>query len=154
MSWHRFASQLTKGALNDVRSTIGPEGAVSIALGWWAAGLPGPRAMRAFIVARSRYAEDELARAVASGTAQYVILGAGLDTFACRNPHAASRLSVFEVDHPDTQAWKLSRLALMGIPVPRCVRFVPADFERQELEAGLMRADSGAKSRPSFRGSA
>jgi methyltransferase (TIGR00027 family) len=119
---------------------IGPEGAVSIALGWWAAGLPGPRAMRAFIVARSRYAEDELARAVASGTAQYVILGAGLDTFACRNPHAASRLSVFEVDHPDTQAWKLSRLALMGIPVPRCVRFVPADFERQELEAGLMRA--------------
>ena len=66
-----------------------------------------------------------------------LVAGSGL---ACRNPHAASRLSVFEVDHPDTQAWKLSRLALMGIPVPRCVRFVPADFERQELEAGLMRA--------------
>ncbi|MBV8107328.1 MAG: class I SAM-dependent methyltransferase [Hyphomicrobiales bacterium] len=128
---------------------IGPEGAASIALGCWAAGLPGPRAMRAFVVARSRYAEDELARAVASGTAQYVILGAGLDTFAYRNPYAASGLSVFEVDHPATQAWKLSRLALMGIPVPRCVAFVPADFERQELEAGLMRAGFRRK-QPAF----
>ena len=119
---------------------IGPEGAASIALGCWAAGLHGSRAMRAFVVARSRYAEDELARAVASGARQYVILGAGLDTFACRNPHAASGLSVFEVDHPDTQAWKLNRLTLMGIPVPGCVTFVPADFERRELAAGLMRA--------------
>jgi methyltransferase (TIGR00027 family) len=119
---------------------IGPEGAATIALGCWAARLPGPRAMRAFVVARSRYAEDELARAIASGTAQYVILGAGLDTFACRNPHVASGLSVFEVDHPATQAWKLSRLELMSIPVPHCVTFVPADFERQELEAGLVRA--------------
>ncbi len=116
---------------------IGPEGAMSIALGYWAAGLPGPRAMRAFIAARSRYAEDELARAVASGTRQYVILGAGLDTFAYRNPHAASGLSVFEVDHPDTQAWKRRRLALMGIPVPCSVTFVPLDFERRELPAGL-----------------
>lgn len=124
---------------------IGPEGAMSIALGWWAAGLPGPRAMRAFIAARSRYAEDELAGAVSSGTLQYVILGAGLDTFAYRNPHAASGLRVFEVDHPDTQAWKRGRLALMGIPVPCSVAFVTADFERRELAAGL--EGSGFKGR-------
>src|ERR1700676_383034 len=60
------------------------------------------RAFRAFMAARSRYAEDELARAVAQGVTQYVILGAGLDTFAYRSPH--SGLRVFEVDHPSTQA--------------------------------------------------
>jgi methyltransferase (TIGR00027 family) len=138
---HRAQHQLydSPPVLNDPLALwiIGPEGAMSIALGWWAAGLPGPRAMRAFVAARSRYAEDELARAVSSGTLQYVILGAGLDTFAYRNPHAASGLRVFEVDHPDTQAWKRSRLALMGVPVPCSVTFVTADFERRELAAGL-----------------
>jgi methyltransferase (TIGR00027 family) len=138
---HRAEHQLydSPRVLNDPLALwiIGPEGAVSMAVGCWAAGLPGPRAMRAFIAARSRYAEDELARAVASGTLQYVILGAGLDTFACRNPHAASGLRVFEVDHPDTQAWKQGRLALMGIPIPCSVTFVTADFERRELAAGL-----------------
>ena len=62
------------------------------------------RAFRAFMVARSRYAEDELTRAVGHGVSQYVVLGAGLDTFAYRNPHPGLR--VFEVDHPATQAWK------------------------------------------------
>src|SRR4051794_25405040 len=67
------------------------------------------RALRAFVVARSRFAEDELARAVSRGVVQYVVLGAGLDTFGCRNPYPALR--VFEVDHPATQAWKRAQLA-------------------------------------------
>ena len=71
---------------------------------------------RAFMAARSRFAEDELRAAVARGVRQYVVLGAGLDTFAYRNPFPDLR--VFEVDHPATQAWKRKRLAQVGIPVP------------------------------------
>ncbi|MGA2415319.1 MAG: class I SAM-dependent methyltransferase [Candidatus Sulfotelmatobacter sp.] len=96
------------------------------------------RAFRAFMAARSRYAEDELARAVASGVRQYVVLGAGLDTFAYRNPHDGLR--VFEVDHPATQAWKRERLQAAGIAVPSSLTFVPIDFERQTLADGLERA--------------
>ena len=68
------------------------------------------RTLRAFIVLRSRYAEDELARAVQRGVRQYVILGAGLDTFPYRNPYPASQLRVYEVDHPATQSWKRRQL--------------------------------------------
>jgi methyltransferase (TIGR00027 family) len=98
------------------------------------------REMRAFIVARSRYAEDQLARAVAAGTAQYVILGAGLDTFAYRHPFSHKELRIFEVDHPDTQAWKLRRLAEAAIPVPSDVSFVPFDFERRGLDLAMEKA--------------
>src|SRR5208282_1335932 len=97
------------------------------------------RAFRAFMAARSRYAEDELARAVAHGVTQYVILGAGLDTFAYRNPHPGLR--VFEVDHPATQAWKREQLQSAGIAVPPSLTFVPIDFEQQTLADGL--AQSG-----------
>jgi methyltransferase (TIGR00027 family) len=105
-----------------------------------AASLPGVHQMRAFIVARTRYAEDELARAIAAGAAQYVILGAGLDTFAYRHRYSQKELKVFEVDHPDTQAWKRRRLAEAGIPVPPEVSFVPFDFERQGLDIELKNA--------------
>src|SRR5262249_37017422 len=74
------------------------------------------RAFRAFVVVRSRHAEEQLAAAVTQGMDQYVMLGAGLDTFACRNPSAG--LWVFEVDHPATQAWKIERLRQAGITVP------------------------------------
>lgn len=97
----------------------------------------GSRALRAFIAARSRYAEDELARAVARGVRQYVILGAGLDTFAYRNPHCDYSLRVFEVDHPSTQAWKRERLQTAGIRVPPLVSFVPVDFEHETLSGRL-----------------
>src|SRR5580692_4689864 len=70
------------------------------------------RAFRAFMVARSRFAEDELARAFAHGVRQYVVLGAGLDTFAYRNPYPGLR--VFEVDHLATQAWKREQLEAAG----------------------------------------
>lgn len=93
------------------------------------------RAFRAFMAARSRYAEDELASAVAHGVRQYVVLGAGLDTFAYRNPHAGLR--VFEVDHPATQAWKREQLEAASIATPAALTFVPVDFERQTLAEGL-----------------
>jgi methyltransferase (TIGR00027 family) len=93
------------------------------------------RAFRAFMAARSRYAEDELARAVAHGVRQYVVLGAGLDTFAYRNPHPGLR--VFEVDHPATQAWKREQLEAAGIAIPATLTFVPIDFEQQTLADGL-----------------
>jgi methyltransferase (TIGR00027 family) len=96
------------------------------------------RSMRAFLVMRSRYAEDQLAVAVERGVTQYVVLGAGLDTFAYRNPHR--RLRVFEVDHPSTQAWKRSRLAEQSIEVPRSLTFAPVDFESQTLADGLKAA--------------
>jgi methyltransferase (TIGR00027 family) len=100
------------------------------------------RAFRAFMAARSRYAEDELARAFDQGVTQYVVLGAGLDTFAYRNPHAG--LQVFEVDHPATQAWKREQLQNVGIAIPPSLTFVPIDFEQQTLAAGI--AQSGFNS--------
>ena len=93
------------------------------------------RAFRAFMAARSRFAEDELALAVAQGVRQYVVLGAGLDTFAYRNPH--SGLRVFEVDHPATQAWKRERLEAAGIAIPTSLTFAPIDFDRRTLADGL-----------------
>lgn len=102
------------------------------------------RFLRAFIVARSRFAEDELAAAMARGAGQYVILGAGLDTFAYRNPHDPGRLRVFEVDHPATQAWKRERLASVPIPIPVSVTYVPVDFEKQSLRDGLAAVEFNA----------
>jgi methyltransferase (TIGR00027 family) len=96
--------------------------------------------VRAFVAFRSRYAEDELARAVQRGVRQYVILGAGLDTFAYRSPHPGSRLRVFEVDHPATQAWKRGRLHEAGIAIPDSLTFAPIDFEQHTLADGLRRA--------------
>ena len=90
---------------------------------------------RAFMAARSRFAEDELAAAVGRGTRQYVVLGAGLDTFAYRNPFP--ELRVFEVDHPATQAWKKQRLARTGIEIPSSLTFAPVDFDRETFDDGL-----------------
>lgn len=87
--------------------------------------------LRAFVAVRSRCAEDELANAVRRGVRQYVVMGAGLDTFAYRNPFSACGLRVFEVDYPATQAWKQARLTEMGIGIPEGLTFVPVDFESQ-----------------------
>lgn len=96
------------------------------------------RPRRLFFAARARFAEDRVAAAVAAGTRQVVILGAGLDTFAYRNPHPGLR--VFEVDHPATQAWKQQQLAAAGIDRPETLAFVPVDFETQTLAAELVSA--------------
>lgn len=100
---------------------------------------PTARALRAFLAMRSRYAEDELARAMSEGTAQYIVLGAGFDTFAYRNPHGDG-LRVFEVDHPATQSWKRARLQDEEIEPPRSLSFVPVDFERDSLAERLRSA--------------
>lgn len=96
------------------------------------------RRFRASIIARARFIEDLVAEQAGRGVGQYVILGAGLDTFAQRMPELASRLKVFEVDQPGPQAWKQQRLSELGFGIPEWLRFVPVDFEagndwRQEL---------------------
>ncbi|MEU1521775.1 class I SAM-dependent methyltransferase [Nocardia rhamnosiphila] len=95
----------------------------------------GDRSRRLFFAARARFAEDAVAAAVATGVRQVVILGAGLDTFAYRNP--SPDLRVFEVDHPATQAWKRERLTAAGIDRPETVTFVSVDFETSTLATEL-----------------
>jgi methyltransferase (TIGR00027 family) len=87
------------------------------------------RPFRASIVARARFIEDLVVEQAGRGLSQYVILGAGLDSFAQRRPEIASRLRVFEVDQPVPQAWKRQRLIELGFGVPDWLRFVPVDFE-------------------------
>ncbi|RUT98622.1 SAM-dependent methyltransferase [Mesorhizobium sp. USDA-HM6] len=104
------------------------------------------RRMRLFVAARARLAEDWLAAAVRRGVRQVVVLGAGLDTFSLRNPHAD--LAVFEVDHPATQAWKRRLIADAGLAEPPATTFVPVNFERQLLSeelssAGFKPAEAG-----------
>jgi methyltransferase (TIGR00027 family) len=106
------------------------------------------RDFRAFMAARSRYVEDRLAEAVLDGVMQYVILGAGLDTFAYRNPF--SKLRVFEVDFPATQEWKRGMLDEAGIVLPAGLTFVPLDFEHQALAGGLAEAGFDAGSMAFF----
>jgi methyltransferase (TIGR00027 family) len=100
---------------------------------------PMRRIMRLFIASRSRFAEDALAKAVANGASELVVLGAGLDTYAYRGK-LRERLRIFEVDHPATQEWKRDRLHRTGISIPDCLTFAPVDFERQTLADGLAAA--------------
>lgn len=99
---------------------------------------PVARDFRGFLATRSRYAEDRLADAVRDGVQQYVVLGAGLDTFAYRNPFPDVR--VFEVDFPATQQWKREVLELCGIALPENLTFAAVDFEHQTLADGLRSA--------------
>ena len=96
---------------------------------------------RLFTTTRSRIAEDALSRAVEKGVRQIVILGAGLDTFALRNPHPAQPIRIYEVDHPETQAWKCQRLAEAQIALPPWLTLVPVDFEREDVGEKL--SDAG-----------
>ena len=110
---------------------------------------PAQQRMRIFIAARSRFAEDCLGAAVSRGVRQAVVLGAGFDTFALRNPYSDLGLRVFEVDHPATQAWKRRRLSEVGLAIPASLTFAAIDFERDDLGRGLRDAgfDPG---RPAF----
>jgi methyltransferase (TIGR00027 family) len=99
------------------------------------------RPFRASIVARARFIEDLVVEQAGRGVDQYVILGAGLDSFAQRKPAVASRLKVFEIDQPGPQAWKRQRLIELGFGVPDWLRFVPVDFEAGgSWRDGLVRA--------------
>lgn len=112
-----------------------------------AAGGAVGRALRAHLVIRSRVAEDELARAVDRGVRQYVVLGAGLDTFSCRNPYPDLR--VFEVDAPATQAWKVERLRTTGLRPGGHTVFVPCEFASQSVVDVLLQAGLD-RTRPAF----
>jgi methyltransferase (TIGR00027 family) len=94
---------------------------------------------RVAMVTRARYTEDRLLQRSQVGVDQYVILGAGLDTFGYRRPEALGALRVFEVDHPTTQTWKRERLHTAGTNEPVVVHFVPIDFECESLQEGLAR---------------
>ena len=87
------------------------------------------RRLRASMVARARFIDDLVIDQTKKGIRQYVILGAGLDTFAQRRPDIAAQLQVFEIDQPDTQAWKQQRLMELGFGIPNGLHFVSVDFE-------------------------
>ena len=93
---------------------------------------------RSLIVMRSRYAEDELAAAIDRGITQYVILGAGLDTSPYRSGHPAQRVQTFEVDHPDTQRWKLDKLNEAGVQTNDNLHYIAVDFEHDSLAERLI----------------
>lgn len=117
---------------------------------WAAAFEPSREPVRIGVAARSRCAEDALAVAVRErAVRQVVVLGAGLDTFGYRNPHAADGVRVFEVDHPATHEWKRRQLAVAGIPVPHSLTFAPVDFEETSLAEGLVAAGFDTD-RPAF----
>ena len=101
---------------------------------------PGSLAIRCDVVVRSRYAEDRLADAVRRGVRQYVILGAGLDTFAYRQPAWATELQIVEVDHAASQADKQNRLKRAGIETPPNVRYAAADLEANDLASAFVSA--------------
>jgi len=148
----RAVHQLTDrpAVLNDpvAVAILGPRGAAELDSEVAKSGNSFSRSLRAFVAVRSRYAEDELAKAVGRGVKQYVVLGAGLDTFSYRNIYSDLGLRVFEVDHPATQAWKRQLLEAANMTVPRETTLVPVDFERQQLpdalESAGFRAGDGA----------
>jgi methyltransferase (TIGR00027 family) len=110
---------------------------------------PEATALRAHVVLRSRWAEDRLALAVARGVRQYLVLGAGFDTFAYRQPAWARGLDIVEVDQPATQRGKAERLTRAGIAIPANVALVPVDFEVESLASGLARSRFDART-PTF----
>jgi methyltransferase (TIGR00027 family) len=102
---------------------------------------PFAKQWRAGFALRARYAEDCLAEGVQHGVRQYVVLGAGLDTFAYRQPLWGSSLRIYEVDHPITQQWKRNRLKAADIAIPSNLTFVPIDFERASIPEALRATD-------------
>ena len=107
------------------------------------------RHLRASVTMRSRYTEDELSTAITRGVRQYVILGAGLDSFAYRRRDLTEVVRVFEVDHPATQQWKRARLQELQIALPPNLTFIPIDFEKQTL-AEALRAGGYSPREPAF----
>lgn len=135
---YRAAHQLLEGGKvfsDPLARTILGDGADAIIAGLSAN--PAHKGMRIFMAARSRFAEDCLGVAVSRGVRQAVVLGAGFDTFALRNPYSDLGLRVFEVDHPATQAWKRKRLSEVGLAIPASLTFASIDFESDDLGHGL-----------------
>ena len=112
------------------------------ALAWFMRAVTGP----SNTLSRSRYTEDSLEEAVSQGVQQYVILGAGMDTFAFRRPDMVEQLQVFEVDHPATQAFKRRRIAEVGWEQPAQLQFVPVDFTQENLVTALTHSSYDSQS--------
>ena len=93
------------------------------------------------VIVRSRYTEDSLHDAVARGVRQYVLVGAGLDSYAFRSPLTRQQLRVFEVDHPDSQGYKRARINELGIESPAALRFIAANLAEEPLDKALVRSD-------------
>ncbi|AKU98321.1 O-Methyltransferase involved in polyketide biosynthesis [Labilithrix luteola] len=110
---------------------------------------PFTKPFRASILGRARFIEDLVEERAGRGVGQYVILGAGLDTFAQRRPELASRLVVFEVDQPAPQAWKRQRLVELGFGIPDSLRLVPVDFEAGDAWWERLAAAGFDRARPS-----
>jgi methyltransferase (TIGR00027 family) len=100
---------------------------------------PEAKALRSHVVLRSRYVEDRLKSSIERGVSQYINVGAGFDTFAIRQPAWAEHLKIIEIDHPDTQHLKRTKISGAGIPVPGNVVFADINFENESLEEGLIR---------------
>ncbi|MGV3606053.1 MAG: class I SAM-dependent methyltransferase [Planctomycetaceae bacterium] len=111
---------------------------------------PFTRPFRASIVARARFVEDLLASKIAEGLSQYVILGAGLDTFTQRHPQFASQLHIFEIDQPSPQAWKRERLHQLGLGIPPNLHLVPVNFEAGDTWWQKLTVAGFDSTRPAF----
>ena len=106
------------------------------------------RAARAGTVGRARVVDDLVTEAFDAGVAQYVLLGAGLDTYALRHPDLGPDRQVFEVDRPGTSGWKQRRVAELGLPTPPGLRYVPTDFESERSRWDGLRAAGFDAGRP------
>lgn len=151
----RAAHQLLDGEpklLDDpvALTLLGPDAGSRIQANAEAYRSPLAQALRAHAILRSRFAEDRLAEAVGRGIAQYILLGAGLDTFAFRQPHwAAQSLHIVEVDHPQTQLLKRQLMNAADLAEPANVSYLSVDFERESLHESLLR-HGVAPDRPTF----
>ena len=105
--------------------------------------------LRSSMTTRSRFTEEELEKAIRKEVSQYVLLGAGLDSFALRRRDLADVLNVFEIDHPSSQQWKRARIAELGLPLPGNLTLVPVDFERETVTDGL-RSSPYRQNTPAF----
>jgi len=104
----------------------------------------------AFVISRARYTEDLLESLISQGVSQYVLLGAGLDTFALRNNIDSKKLKVFEVDHPATQKAKQEKIVTAGLTLPALLEFVPCDFTQTQVDESLLAASSFSTAKHSF----
>ncbi|HBC94996.1 MAG TPA: SAM-dependent methyltransferase [Pelotomaculum sp.] len=155
LAYHLFTEDeraFFENAWTQVPKLYDPERAASLpdraaAIAWTLQTItPGP----SMTLGRSRYTEENLEKAVGQGSKQYVILGAGFDTFVFRRPEMLEKLQVYEVDHPATQAFKRDRLAKAGWEQPVQLHFVPVDFEQESLAEALTRSSYDPQARSFF----
>jgi methyltransferase (TIGR00027 family) len=145
-TWAVIEQQFTKPLkhINPERAALCPDDAATLAWSMRTMAVPS------IALARARYTEDKLEETVGQGVQQYVILGAGMDTFAFRHPEMLDKLQVFEVDHPATQSHKLHRLTELGWELPEQLHFVPIDFMQESLAEACTRSSYNPRAQSFF----